>query len=443
MLKIINSKLKTKKSVKIDNLGNDMGKTRHYPPATQEWFNSVYAFNKNTIKLLPVADLAIISLMKSYFNLYNKKLERKIRFPRLRVWNRRLSTNRILVSKAELKHTSNKIIITLYTYNRQRIYLLNKLKKIVFFKYKFVRYEFFKLRRFIKRQTKLIIFNVITQKNLLFKTLKFKNNNFKNYQVQYYKKFIYRVLRKKLLYILRKKAIYINKFKFNSNYLIPLKSLIEKIYKKKVEFNIINLKYYHLNSDIFSDILYTKLRNRKNRVLRVLKLSLQKIKIQPIDNDIKPNSMSSKVEKIKNIKLNHLLFDGMSLNIKSYKKDILNRILRNNFKKSIDYISDKSIHNTKVESLSYMGDYALNSIKHKLINGIRIKASGRLTKRITAERAISKLRYIGGIKNADYSREKISSVLLRGHFRSNLQYTKLKSKTRIGSFGLKGWISSE
>ena len=52
MLKIINSKLKTKKSVKIDNLGNDMGKTRHYPPATQEWFNSVYAFNKFTIKLI-------------------------------------------------------------------------------------------------------------------------------------------------------------------------------------------------------------------------------------------------------------------------------------------------------------------------------------------------------------------------------------------------------
>jgi hypothetical protein len=25
---------------------------------------------------------------------------------------------------------------------------------------------------------------------------------------------------------------------------------------------------------------------------------------------------------------------------------------------------------------------------------------------------------------------------------SNLQYTKLNSKTRIGSFGIKGWISS-
>jgi hypothetical protein len=32
-------------------------------------------------------------------------------------------------------------------------------------------------------------------------------------------------------------------------------------------------------------------------------------------------------------------------------------------------------------------------------------------------------------------------VMLRGNLRSNLQYSKLKSKTRIGSFGIKGWVS--
>ena len=31
-----------------------------------------------------------------------------------------------------------------------------------------------------------------------------------------------------------------------------------------------------------------------------------------------------------------------------------------------------------------------------------------------------------------------SSVLLRGNFKPNLQYTKLNSKSRIGSFGVKG-----
>jgi hypothetical protein len=32
--------------------------------------------------------------------------------------------------------------------------------------------------------------------------------------------------------------------------------------------------------------------------------------------------------------------------------------------------------------------------------------------------------------------------VLRGHIKSNLQYTIINSKTRNGSFGLKGWISS-
>jgi hypothetical protein len=32
--------------------------------------------------------------------------------------------------------------------------------------------------------------------------------------------------------------------------------------------------------------------------------------------------------------------------------------------------------------------------------------------------------------------------MLKGNLRSNLQFTKVKSKTRIGSYGLKSWVSS-
>jgi hypothetical protein len=32
--------------------------------------------------------------------------------------------------------------------------------------------------------------------------------------------------------------------------------------------------------------------------------------------------------------------------------------------------------------------------------------------------------------------------MLRGHVKSNLEYTIIDSKTRNGSFGLKGWVSS-
>lgn len=84
----------------------------------------------------------------------------------------------------------------------------------------------------------------------------------------------------------------------------------------------------------------------------------------------------------------------------------------------------------------------MDSIKNKSITGIRIEAAGRLTRRNTAERSIFKLRYKGNLKNMDSSYKGFSSVLLRGHAKSNVQYTKLKSKRRIGSFGLKGWVSS-
>jgi len=46
---------------------------------------------------------------------------------------RRLSTNRILLSRAELKHTNDKVVITLYVYNRQKKYYLNKINRIAKF----------------------------------------------------------------------------------------------------------------------------------------------------------------------------------------------------------------------------------------------------------------------------------------------------------------------
>jgi hypothetical protein len=33
--------------------------------------------------------------------------------------------------------------------------------------------------------------------------------------------------------------------------------------------------------------------------------------------------------------------------------------------------------------------------------------------------------------------------MLRGGAKSNVQYTMLKTKNRLGSFGVKGWVSSK
>lgn len=58
-----------------------------------------------------------------------------------------------------------------------------------------------------------------------------------------------------------------------------LKYLVKNLYNKKVEFNIVDLKKLHLNIDIYTQLVALKLKNRKNKLYRVLKRSLNKINL--------------------------------------------------------------------------------------------------------------------------------------------------------------------
>jgi hypothetical protein len=98
---------------------------------------------------------------------------------------RRLSTNRILVSRAELKHTNDKVVITLYVYNRQKKYYLNKINRIAKFnllenielKYLITVVKnktqnlLYRKKKNITEQSLTIVSKVIKHKNILFKTL--------------------------------------------------------------------------------------------------------------------------------------------------------------------------------------------------------------------------------------------------------------------------------
>ena len=68
-------------------------------------------------------------LIKGYFSSYNLEIESKVRKVRIRRRFRKLSTNKIFLSDGEFKHTNDKVIITLYLYNRQKYNYLYKLKK--------------------------------------------------------------------------------------------------------------------------------------------------------------------------------------------------------------------------------------------------------------------------------------------------------------------------
>jgi hypothetical protein len=75
--------------------------------------------------------------------------------------------------------------------------------------------------------------------------------------------------------------------------------------------------------------------------------------------------------------------------------------------------------------------------------GVRIEAKGRLTRRFTASRSVFKMKWKGGLKNVDSSFKGLSAVMLRGHVKSNVQYSNVNSKNRNGAFGVKGWVGNK
>lgn len=407
MLNIIRSKLKNTYKKKSLNNGNVTIYNKDFVPAVRDWKNSIYVYNKNALSLIPVASRLVIKLIKGYLNSYNLNIESKLRKERLRRRIRKLSTNKIFVSDGEFKHTNDKVSITLYVYNRQKLNYLLKLKK---------RYtSLFKKEKFLNK-LKLIRkvgLNILEkqQENIKVLTNVLPNYNSKVYSIQnlYYKDFIIKSLKRLKYYMLYKQLLYINKTKFEYSYLQGLINLIRKIYKKNVEFNIINLKYFYFNSDIFTQPLVLKLR-KERKLLRYLKSLVKK----------------SKINKIKLDERSRYFFDLENLFTVNNDFDTRNNFLN-------DFI--------KQNKTEYLKKVVLNNIKYKRVSGVRIEGAGRLTKRYTASRSQHKVRYKGNLVNVYSSIKGYPSSILRGNLKPNLQYTKLNSKSRIGSFGVKGWVS--
>ena len=102
-------KLNYNKKTENKKIKSRASNKKHHPSTIREWNNSIYVYNKNAINLIPQSTVLAIKLIKSYFNLYNYKLEREIRTDRLLLRLRRLSSHKIYVSNGEFKHTNNKV----------------------------------------------------------------------------------------------------------------------------------------------------------------------------------------------------------------------------------------------------------------------------------------------------------------------------------------------
>jgi hypothetical protein len=377
-------------------------------------------FNNNTLSIIPNISKLAIKFIRNYFYLYNKKIEQKIRRNKTFNRRRRLSSNRIFLSKGEFKHTNNKVIITLHIYNRQKNNYLQKIRRRFIIK-SLINIISLKNNTY---KSRLNMKNVLSNKLILIKKLKkisinsnlalinanylkpkvarilkdlhqkkniYKFKTISRYVNKFYKKFINKSLKRLFIYTYYKRLIYINKSRFNYTYLQYINNVLQVIFNKNIEFNFINLKHFYLNSNILSESILLKIKKNRRKLKKYM----------------------SKLEKKIIIKRKRIILD------KPLKIENLN--------KKIYYLNNKSLYVNVIKKLKY-----------RKIAGFRLEANGRLNRRYTASRSINLIKYKGNLLNIDSSFRGISSILIRNNLNSNLQYTKLNSKTRIGSFGLKG-----
>lgn len=229
-----------------------------------------------------VYDLNINSLIKSYFNLYfnhsyvnHKYISRK---------KKRKSYKKILVSKAEIKHTNYKGIITIYIYNKEKLILLEKIKEL--------RRNFLKKIIFLlSKKNKLVKFislpwiinkkKLINNSSILWRlaTFEVKDEYRKvNYMLSIRMKRLVKNLFKILTTIGRYRLrLSLNRYKLEEPFLYKLSFLISKYYNKRVEFNIVNLNSIAYNVDIFTEILTSKVKREKSNSMVWINTLLSKI----------------------------------------------------------------------------------------------------------------------------------------------------------------------
>nr|UNS15677.1 ribosomal protein S3 [Tolypocladium inflatum] len=435
-MKVFNNNLKNiPKTIALRNKVGDIGKTKYLPSFSKEWKNIVYSYNKNNLKNIPVNDVNINKIIQSYFNLYFKdhKYVGSKKFILLR--RRRNFLRRIYVSNAEIKHTNNKAIITLFTVNREKKILKKKYLKIN----KKVSKNLIKRYFLLYKNNITRIYEILNkQKNeYAFISEKISKRKFLTYKLEYLNKFIelknlylkkvWSIIISKYwktyLRLLRKYDLMysLNQYKFNKQMLLPiLSNILNKIIGKKVEYNIINLKSIAYNTDLFTNALSLKLKKKRMNYIKSMFSILNRAYLPKI-NTIKERTLAKNVDlfldKYKDLKIISNL--GASSN--------------NNLDKLLgDSSNTKEVHNT-----------IYNSIGYKNMGGIRLEVKGRLTKRYRADRSIYSLKWKGGLKNLDSSFKRLSSVLFRGNSKSNVSYSLSNSKRRIGAFAVKGWISGK
>lgn len=352
-------------------------------------------FDKTELhKLLNLSNNTDINVERSLFNGYRLNEKMKI-----------INKNIFRLSRTD-KKVKRYLYLYLYIINYFFNYIkfpkvINILKKILLYSFKEKRTNSLKIM--LEKSGKIYFTKL--QINSLYLYIKLIN--------------LFLILKKILesIYIIKwyKRNIYYSRYKFNVKNILNIKNILNKLYNNnRIEINIINLKYLHLDGNILALAVVKKLKSRNRRVLKVIRMALRLSK-KPYINGFYSNWLGIN-----------------NLNTAFIKKNS-NLSINNNIPLNNDLIS---------KPVSYKSRIVFYYLKHKIVSGIKLQGTGRLTKRLTASRSISKYIGKGSLKNRTSSYNGLSAVVLRGYVKSNLQYVNINSYNRIGTYGIKSWISA-
>ena len=373
-------------------------KYNRFNPSVNEWKISIYIFNNKYLNFSFLYN-NIYYLLNSYFNINLNKISKLKKVYKLK---------RIFVSVPDIKYSINNINVCIYVFNKELLVIKKKIKKLHFKNIKIFKNlrkikrfkNFIKIKKFIKNRYNFIYFlnsfkiisnNINLSKKIISNNLSNKIIFLNILKNKYYELYLY----KKYVSIL-----YLNKNKFNYTNLIKLKKILSIFYNKNINIIIINLKYLHLDNNIFVDGIIRKLKDRKLNVLDILKKSFILAKISILDSILKIENENKD-------------------NLDDYKYSL------------IKYFEFKNKRQIK--------EILFKSIKNIHIIGLRLEGKGRLTRRLTASRAVFKKKYIGNKKNIFSSFQKLSSTMSKGFENSNISYVNRNSYNRNGAFGVKSW----
>lgn len=436
-------------------------KYNKFSPSVNEWINSHYSFNYNNLNSgTGPTNILVYNLFNSYFNsvltnttsllekdnsrlpwlknLFNSphdndKLEyyinnmfvqnmnlksttsmRTSRFEsnkgvKASVKNCSNTLNRIFVSIPEIKYCMSNICVNLYIFNKERYLIERRLKTI-------------KRKSYTKSVFNKFIHYNTHNNNPLFVDILSK----KLIQTFFFRKFIL--------------SLYRNQFKFNVLKLIKIKHILVNLFNKHVILNIVNAKYLFVDNNILLEAIVRKLKNRKRRVLKVMRKAIALSKVGRIDplllikpennNIVRPIPVPVDQEQAALSSPAKGISDALFSDY-SYINTTWNGSEDNIIFNLGNFIQRKNLKQTIFESL-----------KNTLVVGIRLEANGRLSKRLTASRSVHKIAYYGNIQNIYSSKQEKSALISRGFLKSNVEYLNKNSYNRIGSYGIRSHVST-